>query len=61
MHVVGPRGGTIYTKYTPRTYMFGYCMNFWVLSKVWKYLENSKTNQNVFENLAVNLLYETVI
>jgi hypothetical protein len=29
-----PRGGTIYTKYTPRTYMFGYCMNFWVLSKV---------------------------
>jgi hypothetical protein len=36
MHVVVPRGGTIYmyTKYTPRTYMFGYCMNFWVLSKV---------------------------
>ena len=38
MHAVGPRGGTIYTEYMPRTYISGYCRDFWAFPKKLKVL-----------------------
>ena len=64
MHVVGPRGGTcghhiyqIYASYLHVRILYEFLGTFQSLKVFGKF----KTNQNVFENLAVNLLYETVI
>ena len=60
MHVVGPRAAApypdiyqIYASYLHVRILYEFLGTFRSL----KVLENSKINQNVFENLAVNLLF----